>query len=304
MRRWGRHGEIPWILDTLISLILIALCAYAMFAYIGTNAKGEGYFSRYHAADLSSIAEIAAAPQGDTTVRYDNLRDTLDLGFWFTNGKVAVGTPQRFAERVGLVGDRQDAMPASIDQPPGAAIGRYAPAERYRDSAFDKPRALAIGSNHGTLTVVDIAQASEACPQAPSTIARENAKAFFDLAGAATPTDREAAQAAFRDVLQAAHIQIAQNEADATIGARIALAVGSDSSLTAQPGDAVSVAIACDAAQQLRVLTLADIAFSLPSATGTGPSIADMTLTVSNEDRIAPAQIGRAAAYALLRRYP
>jgi len=302
MARWGRRGSIPWVFEVLISLILLALSGYAMFEFIASNARGEGFFSRYHSADIASIAQLAAAPQGDVVIRYDNLRDDLDLGFWFTNGRVAVGVPRR-GGGTGLSSNRQPTLPPSFEEPETAAIGRYAPVVDYRISAFDSPGRLVITRHGPTIAILDAVAARDACPlPAAAQVPLADAKAWLWLTGALTPSERDEAIAAFRGVIGATRIGMARNEEDATVSMRVTLAAGEATMLWMGPSSADAAGIACDFAQQLRILTLEDVVFTAPSVVD-GPVVADVTLTAANDDRIGPSQIGRAAAYAIARRY-
>ena len=291
--------------DTLIGLILIALVAYAMFLYIGSNARGEGYFSRYHASDLASIGQLAAAPDGEVLLTYGNLRPDLDLAFWFTNGEVAVGTPQRALSPVGLIGeDRQATLPDSITRPPSAASGRYAPVISYRPATLERPARIVVTRTGPTLAFLDGVAPPDACPiTVTPQVPIQDANAWLEITGSATPTERDEAIAAFRDAIAQSHIALAATREDATIRVTITLEPGTASRLTTAAGGTDAMAIACEIAQQLRTLTLADISSTIPAATSASTVETGITLTVANTDRIRPAQIGKAAAYAVLGRY-
>ncbi len=291
--------------DTLIGLILIALCGYAMFLYIGSNARGEGYFSRFHASDLSSIAQIAASADGDVVLKYDNLRPDLDLAFWFENGKVSVGTPQRSLSPVGLIGeDRQAALPDSITKPPSAAVGRYAPVLSYRPATLDRPARVIATRTGPTLTIQDGIAAPDTCPVTVSPqIPIQDARVWLEIAGSATQSERDEAIAAFRDTIGQSRIALATTREEATIRVTVTHESGTTSRLSAGAGGADATAIACDTAQQLRQLTLADIAFTPSVPTGASTVDAQLTLMIANTDRIRPTQIGKGIAYAILGRY-
>jgi hypothetical protein len=128
------------------------------------------------------------------------------------------------------------------------------------------------------------------------------ARLWLDVAGALTPTEQAEANTAFRESLAPTQLTLASSDKDATVTIKITVDAGTQTSVDTRPAGEDATVIACDFAQQLRALTLADIAFTAPTPT-TGPVLADITLTLGNEDRITPSQIGKAAAFALARRY-
>lgn len=87
----GRRGTLLVSYETLMALVLIGLFAYASLNYISAKANGELYFSKFYSKDLSTSAEIASAGAGNVNLRYDNLKDNLELRYSFSEGTVTVG---------------------------------------------------------------------------------------------------------------------------------------------------------------------------------------------------------------------
>lgn len=281
-----RRGSVNWQFEILISLVLLAVFAYASYTFIAVNADGSSFFGRYYAADLATSSEIVNAAYGDVLLRYDNIRHDLDLGFWPSNGRIAVGKP--------MLGQ----------EPADAAVGAYGRADRYPvGKPIIDPSYLVLRKVGASFGITGIETTLESCPTvATRAVPLKDAAVHLSFAGSMTQADASRAAQAFREVLKGSNISIADDPPDATITIRVTTSAGPSNAIMIRPAGADAISIACDYAQQLGTLALVDFMRQVPPPAG-NDFVADITVVTTSDVLLRPEQLGQAAAYAIVRYY-
>jgi hypothetical protein len=251
--------------DAIISLIMLALFVGAVFTYINANTDGTMYFSRFFASDLASGAEVAAAGYGDVVLRYDNLKPTLPLTFWFTNGRVAVGKESEI----------------------GTAY--YGKAKSFKEATIITPTYISLRKIDGTLAFgsADVARAT--CPAAAVLPMNETA-VYLD----ASEETRRAFTAALRDL----PIEIAQSEREADLLLKVRKSSGAENRVIFSPTDERGQRFDCLFLQQLSALTPLQLAADEPRNGGSTMGVIEINITTN--DVLTDEQAGKALAHALV----
>jgi hypothetical protein len=298
----GRKGSLPLVYEIVVSLLLLGLFAGVVYLYIAGNANGASFWSKVYAQDLSTSAELALAGNGDVSLRYDNLKTTLNLGFWLTNGKVAVAKlPQAAtAFEITTSGVRSETA-LDIGEPPGAAKGHYGLAQEYpRPGLLQNPSYLALRKIGTAFSIMPADLVDFACPAATPPVAKENARVQLEVKGSYTDEQKTQMLDALRAVLKDTPLQVV--EKDGTIPITITRQQGQKLAVSFAPSGPAGARLSCLFLEKLQTITNSPFEGAAPSPSGASFGL-DATITLTSNDQITPDYIGKAIGLALAGMY-
>jgi hypothetical protein len=265
----GRRATVSMMYDVIITLVLLALCAMAMFSYISGNADGRGYFARFYAVDLASSADVVSAGYGDVSLRYDNLKPNLKLSF--RNDDHSVSVAMQEADKTPL------------------ATAYYGKAVFEGQEKIDNPSFIILRKVEGVLSITDADKTLRACPwivekQVPiagAVVHLEASDQIKEAFARTLPSITTTEDAAEANILLAAEL-------------RTDLANTVKFSRTSKDG----AAVACNFVQQLGALTPALFDATDPEVVS-GPMRLAITITAKQDAKLTEEQVGKALAHAL-----
>ena len=286
----GRRGVNTMLYEIIISLVLLGIFAAATFPYIYANANGEAYFSRFYATDIATTAELVNAGYGDVVIRYDNLKQTMDLSFVFDNGAVAVGKP---AEGMLLA----DAVPKFFLQvPANFAVQRYGKAERFESiEPIQKPAFLTFRKTDEVFSIAESETQVKSCPVVDPIVKREDAKVHLSV-NSAIDDDEEQLRLLLQHELKQMNIPYEDDEKDATIRIKIDKHIGEKDTVVISPSSDDAKAYSCLFIQRLEAISLAKFEKNEPASFGSGMFV---RIGITINSPVTNAQIAKAMANAL-----
>jgi hypothetical protein len=264
-----RRGATTMTYEVIISLILLALFTVATFGYITAKADGSTYFSRFYSADLATSADIVNSGAGNVILRYDNLKNNVDLTYQFSDGIITV-------------------MPAG--KPTVAVKQFYGKSGNYQGiKEINAPSYLVLRKINKGFAISDVEQVITACPAAPKTPSPENARISIQASQGIT--------SAFAESLKNTPLTVTGQNPNIII--EVSRTAGTSNAVRIAPTNVQGKAVSCHFIQQLAALSLLSYSINEPQS---APAFS-LKITITTADTISDEQIGRALALALVRFY-
>lgn len=280
----GRRGDVTMMYEIVISLLLIAFFTYATFTFIAANARGEGYFSRFYALDLGTTAEIVNAGYGDVVLRYDNLKPTLDLAFWFGDSIVAVERPSGPISE-----ERYEGLAPNMSS--FAARQHYGKAESYAGATVAvNPVFLIFRKSDGVFAVMEGDATLKTCPLvSEKAVPAANAWIYLD----ADP----AVVAEFKQQLASTKLVVTDKREGANIILSVKQENAAEDTIEFTSTSADGISFSCLFKQQLESATLARFAGDMPTQSGTAFQVG---VTLRTRSPVRNDQVAKALAKAMV----
>jgi hypothetical protein len=286
MKGWGRKADLSVQGDLLLSLIILGIFVVFVFPYISEHANGEAYFSKFYSVDLATSAELVNAGYGDVILRYDNLKQNLDLTFWFDNGLVVISK----------IEEKGNHEIWSYTPPPNAIGQYYGLAKQYPSglTVISRPVFLVLRKADENFAITEEETVLKACPGVEPVVAREDANVYLE----ATGPGAEQIEAQFERAVAGLNMRTADKES-ANIHIKIERRNGATNSIEIYPTSIDGKAYSCLFAKRLHAITLIDFTTNEPSIRGTSLAV-DMTITTAStitEEQIAQGLANALAVY-------
>ena len=270
--------------EVIISLILIALFAFTTFTYINANTDSNDFFSKVYAIDIATTADLVNAPYGDVVLRYDNLKTTLNLGFWLSEGRIAISEATDTKTE-----------PMSSNEEFFGKPKQYVAEKEY----YEKPVYFVLRKNNALFSISEAETTLKTCSFVESkSIKKTDAKVYLEIKNAII----EGTSAEIKTVLSQALANVAipttDKKEDATITVTLELKNSDKNYITFMPTSEDGQSIACLYHAQLKTLTLIPFETNTPSRQGKG-IVLTITLETAQDVTITNKQIGLALANAI-----
>jgi hypothetical protein len=293
-----RRGQTNPIFDMLLSLIMIGFFAATMFYYILANANGEAYFAKFYSADIATSAEITNAGYGDVVLRYDNLKPSLDLRFWFDNGKVGASMIPA-TDFTAAVTEIIDVVPKFFSQLPEGGAARYYGKQTVYQSGLavvDRPVFLVLRKTGGTFSIAESETELRDCPRVSTkAVAQEKAIVYLGVDSPVTD-DQDSMRTLLKNALAATVITTTEDKEDANIIIKIKKQNGDKNDISIAPTSTDGQSLACLFERRLKAITLTEYGSSEIHVSGTA---FEVHITITTKDTLTNEQITQALVNAL-----
>ncbi|MBR9700267.1 hypothetical protein GOV11_00170 [Candidatus Woesearchaeota archaeon] len=282
----GRKGEESLVLETIISLAFFMLFGVTAFLFISGNANSEGFFSKFLAAETSTIAELANAGQGDVTLTYDNIKKKHEYRFQLYDGKVEVGPDA----------DVKTWIPFNTRY--------YGKSGDYRrELVLHNPKFLIFKTVGDSFAIMDAMYSISDCPHVSTKLVTVNeAKIFLKLEGDVTASERDQIKKEFKKMVDIINLPLAKSEDEATILIELHRRTGSNS-LAIAPTTEDGRSIACLFHRELQERSNEEFKLNTPSRTSAKRIEIRMTLSTDSQTQLTANQIGISLGVAIGRYY-